>query len=354
MMCMASPTARGVLALMALATPLVVSGLSSTPAAAQGTAGVPVTVGTFIRAETDLYFGRTVKDGAFGKLRHRREMASIDKQDVVRMNRDTLYSSGVFDLEAAPLTITLPDAGKRFMSMQVVSQDHFTTEVVYAPGRYTYTKDKVGTRYVFIIIRTLADPEKPDDVKAANAVQDAIAVEQTSTGKFEVANWDLASQEKVRDALNVLATMRGNDTGAMFGTRSEVDPVAHLIGTAIGWGGNPRSAAVYVGVYPANNDGKTVHRLGVRDVPVDGFWSISLYDAKGYFEKNDLGAYSLNNLTARPDPGGAFSIQFGGCQRETPNCLPIMSGWNYTVRLYRPRKEIIDGRWKFPEALPVQ
>ena len=43
-----------------------------------------------------------IDDGAFGKLRHRRAMASIDKQDLVRMNRDTLYSSGVFGLEAAP------------------------------------------------------------------------------------------------------------------------------------------------------------------------------------------------------------------------------------------------------------
>ena len=96
-----------------------VQGPAATPAAARGAASVPVTLDNFVRAETDLYFGRTVKDGAFGKLRHRRAMASIDKQDVVRMNRDTLYSSGVFDLEAAPLTITLPDAGKRFMSMQV-------------------------------------------------------------------------------------------------------------------------------------------------------------------------------------------------------------------------------------------
>ena len=123
--------------------------------------GVPVSLDNFIRAETDLYFARTVNDGAFGKLRHRRDMASIDKQDVVRMNRDTLYSSGVFDLDAAPLTITLPEPGKRFMSMQVVSEDHFTTEVVYAPGSYTYARDKVGTRYVFIIIRTLADPRIP-------------------------------------------------------------------------------------------------------------------------------------------------------------------------------------------------
>lgn len=29
-----------------------------------------------------------------------------------------------------------------------------------------------------------------------------------------------------------------------------------------------------------------------------------------------------------------------------------MSGWNYTVRLYRPRKEILDGTWKLPEAQP--
>ena len=32
--------------------------------------------------------------------------------------------------------------------------------------------------------------------------------------------------------------------------------------------------------------------------------------------------------------------------------LPTMPGWNYTVRLYRPQKEILDGTWKFPEAQP--
>ena len=129
---------------------------------AQNAKPTPVNVHNFVRAETDRYFGKTaIGDGAFGKLRHRREMASIDKQDVVRMNRDTLYSSGVFDLDASPVTITLPDAGKRFMSMQVVSQDHYTTEVAYGPGSFTYTKDKVGTRYVFIIIRTLADSDRP-------------------------------------------------------------------------------------------------------------------------------------------------------------------------------------------------
>src|SRR6476646_729469 len=89
-----------------------------------------VTIDNLIRDKTDIYFGKSVADGGLGKLRHRRKMADIDKQDVVRMNRDTIYSSGVFDLEAAPVTIVLPDAGKRFMSMQVISQDHFTIEVL--------------------------------------------------------------------------------------------------------------------------------------------------------------------------------------------------------------------------------
>jgi hypothetical protein len=217
----------------------------------------------------------------------------------------------------------LPDTGKRFMSMQIVSQDHFTTEVVYAPGTYTYTKDKIGTRYVFIIIRTLADPEKPDDVKDANALQDAIKVEQASTGKFEVPDWDQASQDKVREALNALAMLRGSETGIMFGAKGEVDPIAHLIGTAIGWGGNPKSAAVYLGVYPKSTNGKIEQKLTVKDVPVDGFWSISLYNDKGYFEKNDLGAYSLNNLTARPNPDGSFTVQFGGCLKATPDSVRL-------------------------------
>ncbi len=47
------------------------------------------------------------------------------------MNRDTLYSAAVFDLDAGPVTIALPDAGGRFQSMQVINQDHYTPLVTY-------------------------------------------------------------------------------------------------------------------------------------------------------------------------------------------------------------------------------
>jgi hypothetical protein len=136
----------------------------------------------------------------------------------------------------------------------------------------------------------------------------------------------------------------------MFGKQDHVDPVRHLIGTASGWGGNSEKDATYITVTPSKNDGSTVYRLSVKDVPVDGFWSISLYGPDGYFHKNDYDAYTLNNITAKKDADGAVTVQFGGCDGKIPNCLPVMSGWNYWVRLYRPRAAILDGTWKFPDA----
>jgi hypothetical protein len=314
---------------------------------------IPVTIDNFARAESDLYFGGILKDsGGIGKFLHRREPARIDKQTVIRLNRDTLYSSAVFDLDAGPVTITLPDAGKRFMSLQIINEDHYVPEVVYGKGNTTLTRDKVGTRYVAVAIRTLVDPMDPKDIEQVHALQDAIKVNQKAAGRFEIPNWDQVSQKKVRDALLVLGSTIP-DFKKAFGTKQQVDPVRHLIGTAAAWGGNPDKDATYLNVTPAKNDGTTVYKLSVKDVPVDAFWSVSIYNAEGYFEKNPYEAYSINSITGKKDTDGSIAIQFGGCDGKIPNCLPITKGWNYTVRLYRPRAEILNGRWKFPEPQPV-
>ena len=258
----------------------------------------------------------------------------------------------MFDLDAGPVTITMPDAGKRFMSLMIISEDHYVPSVTYDAGPHTFTKDKVGTRYMSAAVRTLVDPADPKDLEKVHALQDAIKVSQKSSGTFEAPNWDQASQKEIRDALLHLANHTGGFAHA-FGPKGTVDPVRHLIGTAAGWGGNPDKDASYLSITPAKNDGTTVYKLSVKDVPVEAFWSISVYNADGYFEKNGYDAYSVNSITGKKSSDGSVAIQFGGCDGKIPNCLPITKGWNYTVRLYRPRPEILSGKWKFPEPQPV-
>jgi len=321
------------------------------PGIAQAQNAIPVTADNFNRAETDMYFSHFVKDGALGKFVHIRE-PTLDIT-VVRPNRDTLYSEAVFDLDAGPVRITLPKAGNRFMSMIVINQDHYVYEVDYTPGNYNFTRGEVGTRYVFMALRVLVDPANPKDMKEAHALQDAVIVRQKSPGKFEVPNWDPVSQKKMRDALLMMNSTLP-DLRRAFGARFQVDQVRHLIGTAAGWGGNPDKDAIYLNVTPAKNDGSTVYRLEVpAKVPVNAFWSITVYDAQGHLQKNQYNAYSLNNITAKKNPDGAVPVQFGGCDGKIPNCIPTMKDWNYLVRLYRPRDEILSGKWKFPEAKVV-
>jgi hypothetical protein len=340
------PSRHPARALVLTLTPFALGGAHAPPAER----AIVVTPDNFPRAESDLFFSGVVKDGGFGKFMHRREPTPIARQTVIRVNRDTLYSAAVFDLDAGPVTITLPDPGKRFLSMQVIDEDEYTPEVVYGAGVHTLTKDEIGARYILAAVRILVDPNDPKDVDTVRALQDAIKISQPGgPGAFKIPNWDASSQVRVRDALLDLARTVP-DTKGMFGPRGKVDPVRRLIGSAAAWGGDPEQDALYLNITPAHNDGKTVYKLAVKNAPVDGFWSISVYDDRGHFVPNAQNAYSLNSMTAKPGDDGSFAVQFGGCDGKIPNCLPTAAGWNYLVRLYRPRPELLTGGWTFPEA----
>jgi hypothetical protein len=309
-----------------------------------------VTVDNFVRAETDMTLRRYEAQGAFGKMFHLRAPTPLDRQDVIRMNRDTLYSFGIFDLTEA-VTITLPETD-RWLSMMLVNQDHSIPPAIYDAGPHTITQDMVGTRYVMVIFRTLVDANDPADINRANAIQDQYTVQQASSGSLEVPDWDEASLTMVRDAINVLGSTL-TDGSDMLGVKSELPPIHHLIGTAMGWGGNPKRDASYINGVPARNDGKANYAVTMKDVPVDGFWSITAYNKMGFMEPNDLGVNSINNLTATPNPDGGVTIHFGGCDDGRVNCIPITEGWNYIVRLYQPRQAFFDKTWTFPDPQPV-
>jgi hypothetical protein len=314
---------------------------------------VIVTIDNFRRAETDRILGDLVGRNGLGRFVHQREFPAIDLPTVYP-NRDTLLSMAVFDLDAGPVTITLPNADARFIAMYVVDEDQYISAVYYSAGSYALAKEQIGTRYVYVGVRVLVDPSDVRDVKAAYALQDAIQVEQKGgPGTFQAPRFDPVSRIKVGDALFALGSTL-TSTQRMFGARDEVDPVRHLIGTAIAFGGVPDKEVLTLKVTPRKNNGMDIYKLIVNNAPVNGFWSVSVYNAEGYFVKNLLDAYTVNNITAKKGSDGSVAVQFGGCNGDVANCLPTPSGWKYVVRLYRPRPEILDGTWIFPEAQPLR
>ena len=312
-----------------------------------------ITIQNLMRAESDTMFRLTMQTSGMGigEIAHERQVVSADgPQPIIRPNQDTLYSSAIIDL-SEPVTVTLPEGDGRFQSVLVISQDHYN--FAYAePGAYELTEDEVGTRFAMLLFRTFIDAGDLDDAARAHAVQDGIVIEGGGTGPFEAPDWDLEALAAARKAVSDLAAVVGLDASIAFGRRDEVDPLGHLIGMA-GWAGQPATtAAAFVDAVDMN-DGGTPHAVTLSDVPVDAFWSITVYDADGYLAPNDLGRNSYNNTSATPNEDGSYTIHFGACEDGRINCIPVTPGWNYTVRLYQPRPEILDGSWTFPAIEPV-
>jgi hypothetical protein len=309
-----------------------------------------VNVDNFVRAETDRMFRDLQRDaGGPNRLRHNRTPAPIDEQTVIRMNRDTLYSFAVVNLRGGAV-LTLPDADGRYMSAMVVDNDHFVSAIHHDPGDHKLDEASVGSEFAFVAVRTLVDPADRDDVAAVAALQDRIGLAASAADGFTSPDYDVVSLDATRSALLALAAgLRSFDH--TFGARDQVDTVRHLIGTAAGWGGLPTTEAVYVGVEPDVGPGD--YELTLSDVPVDAFWSVSVYNAEGFFEKNPYDAYTVNSVTGTPNADGSVTVRFVTGEPTAPNSIPVPPGWNFLVRLYRPRAAIHDGSWSLPDLTPV-
>ncbi|MFC9918228.1 DUF1254 domain-containing protein [Agromyces binzhouensis] len=308
-----------------------------------------VNVDNFARAETNRMFAAfAAQSGGTGRWVHSRTPTPLDNQPVVRQNRDTLYSMAVIDVTDGA-TVTIPDPGDRYLSLMIVDQDHYIPTILHEPGEHRLTADDFDTQWVVLVPRIFVNPDDPDDVAAVNALQDGLVLDATTGGPFPMPEYDEASLAETRNALLALGRgVRGFTTA--FGRRDEVDPVHHLIGTAVGWGGLPKSEAFYLNVEPKLPLG--AYRLELGDVPVDAFWSVTVYNPKGFMEVTD-GLVSVNSTTATRNDDGTTTVNFGGPDDGRPNRLGLMEGWNYGVRMYRPRTEVLDGSWMFPEVQPA-
>jgi hypothetical protein len=95
--------------------------------------------------------------------------------------------------------------------------------------------------------------------------------------------------------------------------------------------------------------------------PVEGFWSLTLYNDKHLFAPNKLNRYSLgtkNNKTLKTIADGSLTFyvqsESPGADMET-NWLPAPkdAGFSLYIRAYWPKKAVLDGSWKPPAITRV-
>jgi hypothetical protein len=87
--------------------------------------------------------------------------------------------------------------------------------------------------------------------------------------------------------------------------------------------------------------------------PVDAFWSVTAYDADGYFIPNALKRQALGDRDKlRLNADGSLDLYI---QADSPgpdkeaNWLPVAkSPFTLLMRLYSPKSEVLDGTWKPP------
>ena len=283
----------------------------------------------------------TGTDGV-GVWMHNKQGADPKDKSIMRRNFDTIYSWAVFDL-STPATIVMPDTGGRYQTAWVMSEEHYNPFAFVSPGEYTLTEENVGTPYAIVVVRTQANLQDPEDVAAANALQEKLAIKQDHRGTYKASHqWNMDEIMAMRTKYQKIAKEEKISPDVYFGKKGERTLKQHNCGTAIGWGGFTPDQAAYVDYYPTSDQPQT---LTLKDVPAKAFWSITVYDKGGYCQTD---TYNINSQFAKKDADGTAVIHFGG-DKSQDNYMEIFKDWTFILRLYLPTENYLDGTWQRPE-----
>lgn len=159
--------------------------------------------------------------------------------------------------------------------------------------------------------------------------------------------------------------------GNMFGSREFLqNNYLYRMGAAVlGIYGNSREEALYP-VYGVDSSGQKLdgsHRYSLRLAPgqlppVNAFWSLTMYELpSSLLVANPINRYLLNSPMLpqfKKDPDGGITLLI---QHESPgkeleaNWLPAPSGpFVMAMRLYWPKEDALDGKWKAPALSRVE
>jgi hypothetical protein len=307
-----------------------------------------VTQKTYCRAETDrTFYNASQLTGGVNKLFSFRNVTPLDRQTVVRMNKDTLYTVALVDTSKGA-TITVPDmpAG-RYFSVLLLDNDHYCPGVIYTSGMHELPQD---TKYLAINVRIqLLLPDDPADIALVNQLQDQFVIQANSADPFPEPKWDNESLAALTAEYNSEFAKFDLYPDGWMGKRGEADDATRHLGCAGAWGLFPNKDAVYIN-YNGHLTADKCHTATYQVPENNAFWSITIYGADGYMKSvNNI----LNAANTKMNADGTFTVYFGSKEAcgDVPNRLDVSEGWNFLMRVYRPGPSVQNGSYKLPDAV---
>ncbi len=310
-----------------------------------------VTAENFIRAETDHMYTQMIQNaGGTNQFYHFRTPTPLDNQTVIRMNRDVLYSGGVFDASEG-LEITFPELpDDRYASVYVIDNDHYVQEIFYEPGYYSI---QGNTPFLYVIVRIqVLDSDSEEEITMVNELQDQFKVLSNSNQEFTGFTWDKTSLDSIRAVYNEESAQYPSWKG-MMGKRGEVNEETRHVAAAAAWGLFPEEDATYLNYKPKDVSPDRCYKATYEIPDNNGFWSITVYGSDGFI-KTENSLLNQSNVTLNED--GTFTAYFGteDICGDVPNRLDAPEGWNFLFRVYRPGREVLEGDYTIPEIEEVE
>ena len=292
-----------------------------------------VTKGDYVIAETDWYFNEQQQRAPVNTFTHNKPVSKT-AQNVIRSNRDVMYSLAVVDVSKGA-TFTVP-ARKAFQIIHIMDENHLSHRVVRSGSSLTLTPDDLtGGTHVYLLART----KITDDLEESLSAQRALKIEANSAIPYPSKGFIAEEVEAFRNALTA-EFIRGEVKiieHKSFGlTMDDLDPGSYLYASAVGWGGLPSHTAQYLAA--VKGQGKTsCQKLTIPKPDIDweqgGFFSLTTYDTDGWIVEDNF--YIDHNKMQ--DDGASFTI-FINCP-ETKNSITVQEGWTGILRFYLPRDE---------------
>jgi len=300
---------------------------------------VIVTKENYPTIETSRQFAIQIEQaGGINKLDRWNGIAKIDNQPIIRLNQDTVYTMGVVDVSEGA-TVTLPDTGDRFISVQFVDADHYIYPAKYGAGTYDFPQE---TDYVYVLVRIGSETGSSEEDAIIAELQEKLVISANSAKPFAPAKYDKASYEATHKYLLAEFATGKYDPKTMFNEKGVANEAARQVGAAIGWGGGQVVDNQW-SMRPDSTDFGCQSTTFEDPENVGGFWSITVYNKEGFL----FAESNMNSYKASPNRDGTYTVRFGCDGQENNIDIENETGaWNAIMRAYRPSKLVQSGAWK--------